>query len=367
LPDPTVDAVALRRRRASAQLLSGSSEPDGAAVPEVVRHLLAVQAQDLRAARLAVHARTAGRTRAADIDAALAERTLVVGWLLRGTLHLVATEDFAWLLGLIAPTRAATSARRLAQERVTPEAADRAVALVELALADEGPLTRPELAERIAGAGIRTEGQATPHLLMLCVLRGVAVLGPVRPDGTPAFALARDWLGAEPTTALAGEDRDRALAELARRYLTAHGPGTAADLATWSGLPRRDARAGLEAIAGELAVEGDLVSLTARALADADAGPVSPRLLGAFDPYLLGWRSRAFAVAPEHAERVHPGGGMIRAVATVDGRAVGTWTRKRRSGAPLLELFATVAPEDMAALRADGEDVLRFEGGTSAA
>jgi len=324
-----------------------------------------VQAQDLRAARLAVRARTAGRTSAADVDAALTGRSLVVGWLLRGTLHLVATEDFAWLLGLLAPSRMATNTRRLAQERVSPEAADRAVAVVERALTAEGPLTRPELAERIAAAGVRTHGQATPHLLMLSVLRGVAVLGPVRPDGTPAFALARDWLGATPATALHGEARDRALAELARRYLTAHGPATAADLAAWSGLPRRDARAGLEAIAGELATEGDLVSLTARAVVDRDDGPVAPRLLGAFDPYILGWRSRAFAVAAEHAERVHPGGGMVRAVATVDGRAVGTWTRKRRGGAPLLELLAAVAPGDMAALRADGEDVLRFEGATT--
>jgi uncharacterized protein YcaQ len=356
----------LRRRRATAQRLGAGAVRDGGPVG-AVEHLLAIQAQDLRAARLAVRARTAGWT-AADVDAALANRALVVGWLLRGTLHLVAADDFGWLLGLIAPTRAATSARRLSQERVTPDAADRAVTIVERALSDDGPLTRPELAERIAAAGIRTEGQATPHLLMLCVLRGVAVLGPVRPDGTEAFALARDWLGAAPPTALAGEERDRALAELARRYLTAHGPATAADLATWSGLPRRDARAGLDAIAGELAVEGDMVSLVATAVVDADraADPtpdrIPPRLLGAFDPYILGWKSRAFAVAPEHAERVHPGGGMVRAVATVDGRAVGTWTRKRRTAEPLLELFADVAPDDIAALRADGQDVLRFEG-----
>jgi hypothetical protein len=362
LPEGAADD--LRHRRATAQRLGAGAVRDGGPVA-TVEHLLAIQAQDLRAARLAVRARTAGCT-AAGVDGALADRSLVVGWLLRGTLHLVAADDFGWLLGLIAPTRAATSARRLSQERVAPDAADRAVAIVERALTDDGPLTRPELAERIAAAGIRTEGQATPHLLMLCVLRGVAVLGPVRPDGTEAFALARDWLGAIPPTALEGEQRDRALAELARRYLTAHGPATAADLATWSGLPRRDARAGLDAIAGELAIEGDMVSLVATAIADAaaagDAARIPPRLLGAFDPYILGWKSRAFAVALEHGERVHPGGGMVRAVATVDGRAVGTWTRKRRTAEPLLELFADVAPDDIAALRADGQDVLRFEG-----
>jgi hypothetical protein len=355
-----VDDETLRRRRAAAQLLG---EPAHGADPvAAVRHLLAVQAQDPRAARLALRARTRGLT-AEQVDAALADRSLVAGWLLRGTLHLVAAGDFGWLLGLIAPTRAATSARRLSQERVTPDAADRAVAIIERALAGEGPLTRPELAERLTAAGIRTEGQAMPHLLMLSVLRGIAVLGPMGADGAPAFVLARDWLGAAPPTALAGEERDRALAELARRYLIGHGPASAADLAAWSGLPRRDARAGLEAIAGELIIEGDMVSLAAGAHPDGDAEgpPVPPRLLGAFDPYLLGWKSRAFAVAPEHAQRVHPGGGMVRAVATVDGAAVGTWTRKRRTGAPVLELFAAVTPQDMQALRADAQDVVRFE------
>jgi hypothetical protein len=52
---------------------------------------------------------------------------------------------------------------------------------------------------------------------------------------------------------------------------------------------------------------------------------------------------------------------MVRAVATVDGGAVGTWTRKRRTGAPVLELFAAVTPQDMQALRADAQDVVRFE------
>jgi hypothetical protein len=362
LPDPVPDPDALRRRRAVAQLLTaGATTPaPGDDAAAAVRHLLAVQAQDLRAARLAIRARTVGLT-ASDVDARLADRTLAAGWLLRGTLHLVAAEDFGWLLGLLAPTRAATSARRLSQEKVAPEAADRAVALIERALTDDGPLTRAELAERLAAAGIRTEGQAMPHLLMLAALRGIAVLGPVRPDGTAAFALAHDWLGAAPPTALEGEERDRALAELARRYLTAHAPATAADLATWSGLPRRDARSGLDAIAAELTVDGEMVSLTSHAADDPEAERVPPRLLGAFDPYLLGWKSRDFAVAPEHAERVHPGGGMVRAVATVDGRAVGPWTRKRRTGAPVLELFAAVAPDDVQALRADAEDVVRFE------
>jgi Winged helix DNA-binding domain len=347
------DAHGVRRGRAAAQLLHRRR---AVGVAEVVAQLVAVQAQDLGAARLALRARASGLS-AADVDAALTEdRSVVVAWLMRGTLHLVGRDDYPWLLALTAPTRFATSRRRLGQEGVAPDDAERAVKIVERALADAGPLTRPELAERIGAEGVRTEGQATPHLLALAALRGIAVLGPVREDGSHAFALTRDWLGAAPPLSLEGPDRDAALAELARRYLAGHGPGAPADLAAWSGLPLRDARAGLGAIASELAQrDDDLVDLAAR---DRPPDAIPSRLLPAFDPYLLGWKDRSFAVASAHATRVHPGGGMLRATATVDGLAVGTW--KAPGGRVELELFAGVAPAAQAALRDDAADVERF-------
>jgi hypothetical protein len=347
------DAHALRRGRAAAQLLH---RPPAAGVADVVGRLLAVQAQDLRAARLALRARATDLA-AADVDAALTdERSVVVAWLGRGTLHLVGRDDYPWLLALTAPTRLATSRRRLGQEGVPPDDAQRAIEIVERALADAGPLTRPELAERIAAKGIRTEGQAIAHLLMLAALRGIAVLGPLRVDGSHTFALTRDWLGAAPAQPLEGADRDAALAELARRYLAAHGPATPADLAVWSGLPLRDTRAGLTAIASELTQrDDDLVDLAAR---DPAPDAIPARLLPAFDPYLLGWKDRAFAVPVQHARRVHPGGGMLRATATVDGLAVGTWSAA--GGEVDLELFARVASAAKAALRAESDEVARF-------
>jgi hypothetical protein len=244
---------------------------------------------------------------------------------------------------------------------VAPDDAERAVKIVERALAQDGALTRPQLAERIAAEGIRTEGQATPHLLHLAALRGVAVLGPLREDGSHGFALTRDWLGAAPRAELAGAERDSALAALARRYLAAHGPAAPADLAAWSGLALRDVRAGLEAIASELTErDDDLVDLGAREPVP-DAIPA--RLLGAFDPYLLGWKDRAFAVPARHAKRVHPGGGILRATATVDGLAVGTWSAAR--GEVKLEPFGRLPAGGRAALEAEAEDVSRF-GATSA-
>jgi hypothetical protein len=186
---------------------------------------------------------------------------------------------------------------------------------------------------------------------MLAALTGVALLGPLR-DGGHAFALARDWLGAAP----APVQHDAALAELARRYLRGHGPASAADLAAWAGLALRDARAGLDAIASELTERSaGLVDLAAR---EAPPAAIAPRLLPAFDPYLLGWKDRAFAVPAKHARRVHPGGGMLRATATVDGRAVGTWSVA--GGSVTLDLFARASPAARADLQRDADEVESF-------
>src|SRR5580698_3016196 len=141
--------------RFAAQLLTG--EPARSAV-DVTRRLLAVQGQDPRGARLAIRARSAGLC-AADVDRALtAERSLLITWLNRGTLHLVSSEDYWWLHALTAPTLLTASARRLSQEGVTPAAAERGVAAIERALAQEGPLDRTQLRERIERAGVRTQG-----------------------------------------------------------------------------------------------------------------------------------------------------------------------------------------------------------------
>ena len=240
---------------------------------------MAVQGQDPRGARLAVRARSSGLS-AADVDRGLDQRRLLITWLNRGTLHLVRAEDYPWLQALTTPPLVTGNARRLEQEGVSPRAAEKGVLTIERALAEEGPLSRVELRERLDSAGVPTAGQALVHLLMLACLRGIAVRGPMK-GKQHAYALVRDWLGPQ-----AEVDRGSALAELARRYLVGHGPASDRDLARWAGLPLGDARAGLEAISGELEDRGDLVVLAgsrrARKLPE-------PALLGAFDPVLLGW------------------------------------------------------------------------------
>ena len=167
-------------------------EQRGADAIEVCERLLAVQAQDLRCARLAIRARTSGLT-VTDVDRRLNDGTLVIGWLNRGTLHLVRREDYWWLHALTTPPLFAANARRLAQTGVTAADAERGVALIERALGREGPLSRDQLRTRLDAARVPTAGQALVHLLMLACLRGIAVRGPLV-DGRHAYVLTGQWL-----------------------------------------------------------------------------------------------------------------------------------------------------------------------------
>ncbi len=296
-----------------------------------------MQAQDPRGARLAIRARTAGG-HASDVDRALTEeRSLVITWANRGTLHLIAAEDEPLLHALTTPQLRTGSDRRLRQEGVSPAAARRGIAAIVKALTAGGPMTRDQLRAVLDEAGVPTAGQALVHVLYRATLDGLIVRGPLV-DGDHAFVLVADWLGERPRV-----DRDRALAELARRYLAGHGPADERDLAKWAQLPLRDARAGLGAIAPELEHRPDgLVDLRRD-----DPPPLPPpRLLGQFDPLLLGWRSREFLL--EGAARVVTTNGIIRPIALVRGRAAGTWTM--RGGRVVLDLWGEESRATLAAL-----------------
>ena len=331
--------------RFTAQGLSGPPVRDAVAVAE---RLLAVQGQDPRGARLAVRARTQGLT-AADVDRALSEeRSLLIAWFNRGTLHLVRSEDYPLLQGLTTPPLLTSANRRLAQEGLSVNDVERAVRVIEKALAAEGPLTREQLRERLNDAGMQTAGQALIHLFFLASARGIVVRGPMV-GKQHAYVLVQDWLDpAKPP------DRDVALAELARRYLVGHAPADDRDLARWAGLPLRDARAGLSAIAKELVDRDDGLVHLAKQPPSPEIPP--PKLIGAYDPVLLGWTSREQIIAPHN--HLVTNNGLFRPFAMVKGRAVANWRLK--GGKVSIEALEPIAKKAAAVLDADAADVERF-------
>jgi Winged helix DNA-binding domain len=342
---PAVPTASIFAERFVSQGLAGPPERDAA---NVAKRLLAVQGQDPRGARLAVRARSENLT-AAAVDRALSEeRSLLIAWLNRGTLHLVRSEDYPLLQALTTPPLQTSAKRRLAQEGLSSRAVEQGVATIERALADEGPLTRVQVRERLDAAGVPNAGQALIHFLFLVSVRGISVRGPMV-GKDHAYVLVHDWLGTPPPI-----DREAALAELARRYLVGHAPADDRDLARWAGLPLRDARAGLAAIASELVERAD--GLVHLASSPPSPEVPEPMLIGAYDPVLLGWTSREQIIGP-HTHLV-TSNGLFRPFAMVKGRAVATWRLNR--GKVTIEPLGRVTKRASAALEAEAAAVERF-------
>jgi hypothetical protein len=333
-----VDLDAAARLRAQ-----GLGEARARDAHTAVRTALAIQAQDTRSSRLGVRARSEGLT-VGDVARACDEaRSVVRTWAMRGTLHMLASEDVRWIVGLIGPAVVRMHERRRAGLGLTPDVAERALAAIPAAL-DGGPLTRAELVDRLnaGGAGIDTSDQAPAHLVLLASASGLTCRGPDRSPDLPTYVLLDDWVPREPP-----RERDAALAELARRFRAAYGPAHAGDLAYWSGLPMGDARRAWT-LAGPppAAPDGD--------------GPPPPRLLPAFDGVLLGHRDRTPLVPAADSAKLTNGSWILPTV-VAGGRVVGTW--RRDDGVVRIAPFAGRLPRgSVRAVRAEAEDVGRFLG-----
>ena len=284
-----------------------------------VAHLLAVQAQDLRAARLALRARGAAGARGG-------RRRRARGRLARRRVAHArhAAPRRARGPRLAARAHGAARTRRRsgagsgssASRRTT---AERAVGVDRAGARRTARSPARSSPSGCARPGSPTEGQRVPHLLALAAGRGAIVLGPVLPTGH-GFALRARLAGRRAGPAAGPRRRARR----ARAPLPARprpGERRRTSRVVGARAARRPRRRWRRSPASSTRTASSSTSPAAprrRAL--------PPRLLPAFDPYLLGWRDRVVRGRAEHARRVHPGGGIVRATAIADGRAVATWT-----------------------------------------
>ena len=319
----------------------------------------------LDAAALGLRARSRGLRRANVTKAINDERAIVRTWLMRGTLHLVASDDLTWMLKILGPVFAAGNATRHARLGLDATTKSNGVTAIRQILADEAPLTRYEIVDRLRRFGIELDPktQAPIHLIAFTALQGMLCLGPDRDNGEPTYVLIDDWLGKRPAVT----DMP-ARGELARRYFAAYGPASLEDFAAWSGLPAAQARSALSAAWTSL----EEISIAGRPHfhprgrlrrwpQPRSAAP-SVRLLPAFDTYLLGYRSRDLAVPSALQKRLQRGGGWIHPAVVVDGRAIGSWQLRRtgRSGVVNIEALAQLSRGISAQIEDEVADIGRF-------
>jgi hypothetical protein len=216
--------------------------PYAVSAVEVVGSLLAVQAENPGQAAWAVASRTQGAD-GADLADLLESGAVVRTHVLRPTWHFVRAEDVGWLLELTAPrVRRVTEQQLRITHGLDERAVGHAVDAVTQALATRGHLTRAQLSEELRERGVGGSGQLLMILLAQTELDGLICSGRVK-NGEHTYALMSERVSAPRRMS-----RDEALAELALRYITGHGPATERDLAYWASLTLTDVRAGLRQV-----------------------------------------------------------------------------------------------------------------------
>ncbi len=312
----------LRRARLAAQRLTPTTAC--ASAEEAARAVIGVQAQDLRAAGLALRSRVPGLTRDA-VRAAPLLRT----WTVRGTVHLIAASDRPWLHTLLADRNARVFGARFERFGIVEEVNAMRGDVVELCA--ERPRDRASLLRALVERGHRSLEQGPINTFVPWLSTQGLIVTDI--DGL--------LHAADPPPTV---DRDEALAILGARYRAGYGPCDAADIAKWSSIPITQARRALDA-----ALPGQ-----------ADAWPADDPppclLLAAFDTLMLGYRTREPFVAADSDHHVLKGGGMLKPVVLSNGIASGTWSIKNRRPEP--SWFDQPAP--MEALAGETADIERF-------
>jgi hypothetical protein len=220
--------------------------PYAGSAGDVVGSLLAVQAENPRQAAWAVASRTPNPDEA-DLAGLLDAGAVVRTHVLRPTWHFVRAEDIGWLLELTSPRIRRVTGQQLRDAHGLDEhSIERGVAAVLQALADRGHLTRAQLADELREHAPPGSGQMVMILLAHAELDGLICSGRVV-DGEHTYALMGERV---PTVRRL--ERAEALAELALRYFTGHGPATERDLAYWATLTLTDVRAGLQEVRDRL-------------------------------------------------------------------------------------------------------------------
>lgn len=309
------------RWRLRSQLLAAPVE----GADQAVRSLVGVQAENPSQSAWAVATRTTSPHRG-DLAGALADGRVLRTHVLRPTWHYVHADDLYWLQELTRPRVLPVLEQQLlpSGERMSSLADT-----VEELLHEAPDRTRTELAGALADRGRPLAGLELTLLLAYLEVRGVITSGAPR-DGVHTYARFADRVPAPRRL-----ERDEALAELALRYLTSHGPATDRDLAYWATLTLADARRGIDGAGDGLASfehdgrtfwhrPGDGPVAAGAGAAAASASPAA-HLLQVLDEMYRGYQDSRWVI---DADRLVPRGreGAI-GMALVDGQLVAAMRR----------------------------------------
>jgi hypothetical protein len=338
------------------------------AMTEVVRRVGALQAQIMSAAELQLWARIDGLKPEAVQQALWEQRRLIKTWVLRGTLHLIAAEDFPFYVAALSAVLLKFYGRGswLKYNKVTQAQVDAIVEGIDAALGEQ-PMSRKQLAEAIA------KRTGSPELEQRLLSGWGVLLKPAAVQGRIIFGVSegqnvtfmhpRRWLKAYDEV-----DTETAFRELARRYLNAYGPASAEDFGHWFGMQPADAKKAFRLLGDEIEqveVEGYKAWALRETLGELENGEHIPsvRLLPYFDPYVISASKHSdYLLDAPHKTRVYRAQGWISPVVLVDGRMEGVWEHELKKGKAVVTVtpFATFSKAVKQGIEAEAERLGAF-------
>ncbi len=289
-------------------------------VTDAVRSVLALQAQEPAAPYLALWNRIEGFD-ANDLDRALADGAIVKASLFRFTLHAVDAGDLPWVRAAMqSRVRDAGYHDVLDGIGLTAERVDEILERLSTVMAE--PHGSADM-ERVLSEFVP---EADDPARLWSALRAVGAFRNAPTTDPWSFGRRPAFL---PCT-VAADDELAATAELVRRYLTAFGPATVADMSQFTILKRSALREVIESMADVVAVAGPdgakLVDVNgADPRPEAEMATLPPRLLGMWDSVLLAYADRSRVIPDEHRPHVIRRNGDVLPTVLVEGLVRGVW------------------------------------------
>jgi hypothetical protein len=302
-------------------------------VKELVGWMGAMQAQDYNQAKWAIGSRLPHLTEE-QIESAFNQGEIIRTHLMRPTWHFVSADDINWLLELTAKQIKSTTKSRHRDLGLTENDLKKSKEVFVKSLEGNRSLTREELGEQLNRAGINTFEQRLPHILMDAEIDGIICSGGIQ-GKKQTYALLAERVPEKQTFT-----KDEALALLAKKYFTSHGPATLADFVWWSGLPITDARKAIEM--NKVNLISETIGADTYWFSDSTNVPTplpdSVYLLPAFDEYLISYKNRSAAITADHHTKAISNNGIFWPVIVVNGQISGLWKRTIKKDMVLIEL-----------------------------
>ena len=310
---------------------------------ELVSWMGAIQAQDYSMAKWAIGVRIKNSTDHL-IEKAIDNAEIIRTHVLRPTWHFIAAKDIRWMLELTAPrlhTILNSNNRKL---ELTDKIFNKSNSIIEKLLSDGKQLTREEIMIELRKNKIATDDIRSAHIMFRAELEQLVCNGSRRGKQF-TYALMDERVSKTKTF-----DREEAVAELAKRYFTSHGPTTLQDFVWWSGLKIVDAKLALELnkkILHSVNVK-DQTYWFIEKVNYKKSKTDTIHFLPGYDEYTISYKDRSASLDVSIAKHAMSGNGIFKPIIVVNGKVKGIWKRTIKKDKILVEPFFLKAADQPA-------------------